>query len=97
LKYLFDDDDDDAEGDEDDDEESMAMMAAAMSAMRSSTSESGNTGVIVSPFADGAKVETMASNVDSTSNLAFTRESVDTVLNEVRTLPEKKHVVVVVV
>jgi hypothetical protein len=95
LKYLFDDDDDDAEGDEDDDEESMAMMAAAMSTMRSSSSsssgddDSGSTRTIVSPFADNAKVGTMASNVDSTSNLAFTRESVDTVLNEVREFARK--------
>jgi hypothetical protein len=99
LKYLFDDDDDAGDDDEDDDEESMAMMAAAMSVMRSSDDgdDSGSTGAIVSPFAGNAKVETRTIKVDSSSNLAFTRESVDTVLNEVRTLPEKKRNPIVVV
>jgi hypothetical protein len=97
LKYLFDDDDDD--NDEEDDEESMAMMAEAMSTMRSSSSTASSsaidagtttTSTIVSPFASSASDNVVVGETKiqpqevKTTVLPFTRESVDTVLNEVR-------------
>jgi hypothetical protein len=98
LKYLFDDDDDD--DDEDDEEsmammaEAMSTMRSSSSAASSSDIDAGTTSTttstIVSPFASSASDnvvvgETKVQQQQKVNTvLPFTRESVDTVLNEVR-------------
>ena len=89
LNYVFDNEDDDND-DDDDDEFDMEMMGDAMAIAGSSSSISNvaTPSTIISPFASTLPSPTQegteTSTSESSSELPFNLENVDSVLNEVR-------------